>query len=208
MTTSSSRPRTNSRDQVLVAHAVEMIARTSFSQDRFAQALAAELHAQIPEKATAERVPDFERLQQEGNAEGYLKAAGSWLRRVSRYLAGENDLPSWIEEGWVQALAPEYRERCINELAARHGLIGAREAGTEGCALTAFGQLVGRLGDVVEHAGAVLADGKIDEADLPLLPEAIRSLAAVEARAHEMRLRMQRVLDECQAAPGGLRAVK
>ncbi|WP_043309305.1 hypothetical protein [Pseudomonas sp. ML96] len=193
MTLSSSRQRMT-RDQVLVAHAAEMIARTSLSQDRFAQALAGKLHEMTPSKAADAGVPDFQVLAAAGDAAPFLKASASWLKKVQRWLAGEVDLPAWVEEGWVQALDEDYRERCINELAARYGLVGARALGGEACPLTAFGQLVVRLGGAVEAAGAVLADQKIDATDLPLLPEAIERLLAVESRACEIRRQMENVL--------------
>lgn len=55
MHTSSSRHIVQTRDQVLVAHAANQIARTSLSQDDFAQALSRELHLSFPEKAIAKR---------------------------------------------------------------------------------------------------------------------------------------------------------
>lgn len=98
MNMSSSGQQHISRDQVLVAHAVEMIARTGFSQDDFAQALSSNLHRQIPEKATSKDVPDFKLLVQGNDTAVFLRASGAWLRRVGRWLSGEVDLPSWLEE--------------------------------------------------------------------------------------------------------------
>jgi hypothetical protein len=185
----SSKPRqlSNTRDQVLVAHAAEMIARTSFSQDKFAHALAAQLHALVPVKATDAHVPDFNALACSNDASAFLKASGSWLKRVQRWLAGDIELPSWVEEAWVLALDADYGERCINELASRHGLVGARSQGSESSPVPAFGQLVARLGQAVELGSEVLADGQIDQADLPLLPAFIEKLLAVESRACELR---------------------
>ncbi|MFB8829083.1 hypothetical protein ACE0DR_06155 [Azotobacter sp. CWF10] len=183
MNTSSFRQPGLSRDQVLVAHAAEMIARTSFSQDDFAQALSQQLHMTIPKKAEAKDVPDFDLLARGNDTSTFLKASGAWLRRVGRWLSGEVDLPGWIEEAWVQALEGEYRERCTNELASRHGLIGARALGNEACPVGAFGQLVSSLGQAVEQGSAILADGKIDEQDRLLLPAFIDRLRSVQARA-------------------------
>ncbi|MDT4835320.1 hypothetical protein FQZ97_689800 [compost metagenome] len=182
-----SNARHTTRDQVLVAHAAEMIARTSFRTPRFAQALAAQLYLLAPQKAADSSVPDLDQLAAAGDAAPFLKASSSWLKRVQRWLEREIDLPSWVEEAWVQALEPEYRERCINELAARHGLIGARSLGGEACPQTAFAQLVTRLGQAVEAGSVVLADGKIDAADVQHLPEFIERLLAVESRACELR---------------------
>ncbi|MBZ9665768.1 hypothetical protein H3221_013505 [Pseudomonas sp. LMG 31766] len=204
MTTSNTGHPPQTRDQVLVAHAAGMIARTSLSTADFAQALAAELHALAPVKAEAEGVPNFAALAEVGAADPFIKATASWLKRVQRWLAGDVDLPSWLEEGWVLALAPDWREACVNELAARHGLIGARDLGLQGCPVTAFGQLVSRLGAAVEATGTVLADGRICEADLPELPRMIEALLAVESRSCELRRAAENVL----AAAGKAQALR
>lgn len=182
------------RDQVLVAYAADQIARTSLSQDDFAQALNRALYQKCPRKAAAERVPDFESDELKSDGGEYLKAAGRWLKRVQRLLGGEQELPTWMEEAWVAALEPEWRERCINELADRYGLIGARAAGLVGCPVSAFGQLVAGIGQAVERCSVVLADGKIDENDLPDLPAAIEQLLLVESKSFEMRRRMENEL--------------
>lgn len=191
MESSKTRQLSVTRDQVLVAHAADMIARTSMSTDKFAQALSQQMHLLVPGKAEEAHVPDFEALAKGNDAAAFLKASGSFLKRVQRWLNGDIEVPSWVEEPWVQALDSGYQERCLNELASRHGLIGARSLNGNACPLSAFGQLVSRLGSAVEATSEVLADGKIDEADIPLLPDAIEALLAVEGRACELRLRME-----------------
>ncbi len=176
-----------SRDQVLVAYAAEMVARTSLSQDDFAQALSAEMHRLVPEKAKAKDVPDFEILHRSNDTREFLRASGNWLRRVNRWVAGEIELPSWLEEAWVQALTGDYRELCINELAGRYGLTGARMLAADASALGSFGQLVARLGQAVELGSDILADGVIGADDVPMLPEFIDRLRSIEARCGELR---------------------
>ncbi|OSR69470.1 hypothetical protein [Pseudomonas syringae] len=185
-----------SRDQVLVAHAADMIARTGFSQDDFAQTLSVQLHCLVPEKAIAKDVPDFNLLAQGNDTVAFLKASGAWLRRVGRWLSGEVDLPSWIEESWVLSLDGDHQERCINELASRHGLTGARELNGDGNPVGVFGQLVTRLGATVQLGSEILEDGQIDSADLEKLPEFVDRLRAVEARCSELRSRAQNVIDD------------
>lgn len=183
-----------SRDQVLVAHAVEMIARTGFSQDDFAQALSSNLHRQIPEKATSKDVPDFKLLVQGNNTAVFLRASGAWLRRVGRWLSGEVDLPSWLEEAWVDALEGDFQECCLNELASRHGLTGARALIGDANPVGVFGALVARLGNTVALGSEILADGRIDIEDLDKLPEFVDRLRSVEARCSELRSRAENVL--------------
>ena len=185
-----------SRDQVLVAHAVEMIARTGFSQDDFAQALSSNLHRQIPEKATSKDVPDFKLLVQGNDTAVFLRASGAWLRRVGRWLSGEVDLPSWLEEAWVDALEGDFQECCLNELASRHGLTGARALIGDANPVGVFGALVARLGNTVALGSEILADGRIDIEDLDKLPEFVDRLRSVEARCSELRSRAENVLNQ------------
>lgn len=196
------------RDQVLMAYAAEMIARTSLTQEDFAQALSCALHRLIPAKAEAKDVPDLVALHEQDDTAAFLRASGAWLRRVRRWLSGEIDLPCWLEEAWVQALSGEFRERCINELAGRYGLSGARALGADACAVGVFGQLVARLGQSVELGSEILADGQIGAEDAPLLPEFIDRLASTEARCGELRAKAAAVLAERTAGiPSAIRAV-
>jgi len=196
MTTSNPRQWPVSRDQVLVAHAAEMIARTCFSQDDFAQSLSVNLHRQIPAKAALKDVPDFTALALGNDTASFLRASGAWLRRVGRWLSGEVDLPAWLEESWVETLDGDFKDSCINELASRHGLTGALELDGNGNPLGAFGQLVTRLGSTVELGSEILADGRIDADDLGKLPEFVGRLRSVEARCSELRARAESVLIE------------
>ena len=183
-----------SRDQVLVAYAAEMIARTGFSQDDFAQALSSHLHRLIPDKATAKDVPDFKGLAKSNDTTAFLRASGAWLRRVGRWLSGEVDLPSWIEEAWVDSLQGDFQECCLNELASRHGLSGARALIGDANPVGVFGALVARLGNTVALGSEILADGRIDIEDLDKLPEFVDRLRSVEARCSELRSRAEDVL--------------
>jgi len=92
---------------VLIAHAANQIARTSMSQDDFAQALSRELHLSCPDKAAAKEVPDFAALT---DVSEFVKATGRWLKRVQCWFSGDQDMPSWLEESWVNALEPEFRQ--------------------------------------------------------------------------------------------------
>lgn len=196
MNTSNPRHLLVSRDQVLVAHAADMIARTGFSQDHFAQALSSHLHDLVPAKAIAKDVPDFHALAQGNDTETFLKVSGAWLRRVGRWLSGEVDLPSWVEEAWVQALEDDYQDRCLNELASRHGLTGARALSGDANPIGVFGQLVARLGSTVSLGSEILEDGRIDAHDLSKLPDFVERLRSVEARCSELRTRAEEVILE------------
>lgn len=194
MQTSSSRHTLQTRDQVLVAHAANQIARTSLSQDDFAQALSRELHLSCPEKAIAKEVPDFTLLTTQNDVADFVKATGRWLKRVQRWLSGDQEMPSWLEESWVNALEPEFRDHCINELASRHGLTGARQMTSDQCANKSFGALIRALGDVIDTGSEVFDDQVMCEQDLPHLPAFAKQCRQVEAKAGELGRKAEQLL--------------
>ena len=194
MQTSSSRHTLQTRDQVLVAHAANQIARTSLSQDDFAQALSRELHLSCPEKAIAKEVPDFTLLTTQNDVADFVKATGRWLKRVQRWLSGDQEMPSWLEESWVNALEPEFRDHCINELASRHGLTGARKMTSDQCANKSFGALIRALGDVIDTGSEVFDDQVMCEQDLPHLPAFAKQCRQVEAKAGELGRKAEQLL--------------
>lgn len=195
METSSPRHSVQTRDQVLVAHAANQIARTSLSQDDFAQALSREIYLIVPvTKIELAKVPDFDELARLNDVGEFVKAAGRWLKRVQRWLSGEQEMPSWLEESWVNALEPELRDHCINELAGRHGLIGARQMPSEQCANKSFGALIRALGDVIDTGSEVFDDQVMCEEDLPHLPAFAKQCRQVEARAGELGRKAEALL--------------
>ena len=198
MQTSSSRHTVQTRDQVLVAHAQNQIARTSLSQDDFAQALSRELHLSCPDKAIAKEVPDFTALTLQNDVAEFVKATGRWLKRVQRWLSGDQEMPSWLEESWVNALEPEFRDHCVNELASRHGLTGARQMTSNQCANKSFGALIRALGDVIDTGSEVFDDQVMCELDLPHLPAFAKQCRQVEAKAGELGRRAEQLLAAAQ----------
>jgi hypothetical protein len=198
MQTSSSRHTVQTRDQVLVAHAANQIARTSLSQDDFAQALSRDLHLSCPEKAIAKEVPDFAALTTQNDVAEFVKATGRWLKRVQRWLSGDQEMPSWLEESWVNALEPEFRDHCINELASRHGLTGARQMTSDQCANKSFGALIRALGDVIDTGSEVFDDQVMCEQDLPHLPAFVKQCRQVEAKAGELGRKAEQVLKDAR----------
>ncbi|WP_339496907.1 MULTISPECIES: hypothetical protein [unclassified Pseudomonas] len=194
MQTSSSRHTLQTRDQVLVAHAQNQIARTSLSQDDFAQALSRELHLSIPDRAKKKEVPDFNSPELTAEVGEFVKATSRWLKRVQRWLNGDQEMPSWLEESWVNALEPEFRDHCLNELASRHGLTGARQMTSDQCANKSFGALIRALGDVIDTGSEVFDDQVMCEQDLPHLPAFAKQCRQVEAKAGELRRKAEALL--------------
>lgn len=184
------------RDQVLLAYANAQIIRTAAKTPAFALALSRALHAKCPEKALEKNVPDFESEELKCNTEAYLSDSAAWLRRVQRWVDGSTELPAWIEESWVTALEPEFRDRCINELAARYDLSGARMPRADFCPVSAFGRMVLHLGGAVEACSTVLADNEVNDKDKGELPGAIHHLRGVIARSSELLSKMESVAAE------------
>jgi len=198
MQTSSTRHTVQTRDQVLVAHAQNQIARTSLSQDDFAQALSRELYLSIPDRAKEKVVPDFNSTELSSDVNEFVKATSRWLKRVQRWLNGDQEVPSWLEESWVNALEPEYRDHCLNELASRHGLTGARQMTSDQCANKSFGALIRALGDVIDTGSEVFDDQVMCELDLPHLPAFAKQCRQVEAKAGELGRRAEQLLASVQ----------
>jgi hypothetical protein len=195
METSSPRHSAQTRDQVLVAHAANQIARTSLSQDDFAQSLAREIYVRVPaDKIKEAKIPDFYELVRLNDVGEFVKATGRWLKRIQRWLSGDQEIPSWLEESWVNALKPEFRDHCINELAGRHGLIGARQMRSDQCANKSFGALIRALGDVIDTGSEVFDDQVMCEEDLPHLPAFAEQCRQVEARAGELGRKAEALL--------------
>jgi hypothetical protein len=195
MQTSSSRHTVQTRDQVLVAHAQNQIARTSLSQDDFAQALSREIYLTVPtSKIELAKVPDFDELARQNDVGEFVKATSRWLKRVQRWLNGDQEMPSWLEESWVNALEPEFRDHCVNELASRHGLTGARQMTSDQCANKSFGALIRALGDVIDTGSEVFDDQVMCELDLPHLPAFAKQCRQVEAKAGELGRRAEQLL--------------
>lgn len=199
MQTSSSRHTVQTRDQVLVAHAANQIARTSLSQDDFAQALSREIYLSVPAKKIQDaKVPDFEELARLNDVGEFIKGTGRWLKRVQRWLSGDQEMPSWLEESWVNALEPGFRDHCINELASRHGLTGARQMTSDQCANKSFGALIRALGDVIDTGSEVFDDQVMCEQDLPHLPAFAKQCRQVEAKAGELGRKAEQLLKDAR----------
>lgn len=199
MQTSSSRHTVQTRDQVLVAHAQNQIARTSLSQDDFAQALSRDIYLTVPtSKIELAKVPDFDELARQNDVGEFIKATGRWLKRVQRWLSGDQEMPSWLEESWVNALEPEFRDHCVNELAGRHGLTGARQMTSDQCANKSFGALIRALGDVIDTGSEVFDDQVMCELDLPHLPAFAKQCRQVEAKAGSWDAALEQLLAAAQ----------
>ncbi|UPG86829.1 hypothetical protein L2Y94_05600 [Luteibacter aegosomatis] len=108
---------------------------------------------------------------------------------VDRYIKGVVlTFPSDLEDAWVAALPGEFQEEALGMLASRHGLLATRARGAhEG--LAAFSDTLAATAAYAESMAPIVADGTIDERDLPFIKPALlrintlqASLAGVEAQ--------------------------
>lgn len=125
---------------------------------------------------------------------------------VERWTRGEvAKFPHELEEPWVLALPAEWQERALAELSARYGLLAARapEATTSiaslGAATEDFGKFIGTM-------GPILADGVIDENDLPHIKPALEHLIRVQAELASLAQQLARALPDESSKVTRLRA--
>lgn len=159
---------TQTRDCVLRAHASEMLARTNLAVEDFAESLYKACVSDFSGDVLAlKKVPDLDGLFSANDQVGYSKAIGRWNKRVERWLAKDSvEIPSWLEEPWVTALLPEWRERCLIELSSRYGLLAVRPVSAHaGDAMQVFAGISTSFGHVAGVGGEVFADGLLDHLD-------------------------------------------
>lgn len=166
MSISRQQTHSSTRDTVLIAHASDMLSRTSMSKEDFAENLSRALYSAAPDKSHAKDVPDLEAMTRTADHSTYARASGAWLKRVQRWLDGSVELPAWMEEAWVQAMLPEWRERCLVELSARYGLLAVRPiAADHGEAIQVFAGISKAFGQLAGVGGEVFADGLFNHLD-------------------------------------------
>jgi hypothetical protein len=161
--------RHETRDAVLVAIARDMIARTSMSQDGFAEQLNHQLFDRAPARCKEKGFPDLQALTKTADMQAYGRAYKAWSKRVERWLDDSGDrieIPSWIEESWVAALDQPWRDRALTELASRYGLLAVKQIGSGvDDALQVFAGIATNFGLVAGLGGKVFADGVFDQKD-------------------------------------------
>lgn len=112
---------------------------------------------------------------------------------VSRYMDGTVKVfPADLEDAWVLALTMPYRAECERELAARRGHLAVQRPGESPSPVASVAALTKEFSDLLGAIAPALADGVIDDADLPLLHRVVAEgddlLAAV------MAIRLQALL--------------
>lgn len=159
---------TQTRDCVLRAHASEMLSRTNLAVEDFAESLYRACSASFcGDVMLDKKIPDIDGLFAANDVVGLSKAMSRWNKRVERWLAKDAvEIPSWLEEPWVTALLPEWRERCLVELSARYGLLAVRPVSADaGDAIQVFAGISTNFGHLASVGGEVFADGLLNHLD-------------------------------------------
>lgn len=164
------------RSAVIYAVTCKMLNATAQNVMTFAMHVAEQYLARVH--------PDFRQVKFRDDLVGCAKHNGQVL---GRYMDGTvKVLPADLEDAWVAALPEPFRSDCERELAARRGRYSEKHIeATERGAAVGFGDLACQFGELVGALGPALADGLINEADLPharrILTEADDLIAAVLA---------------------------
>ncbi|WP_339873952.1 hypothetical protein [uncultured Brevundimonas sp.] len=182
------------RSAVLFRAWFEMHQATGCSMQTFAARLVEHYHASVPEPLRAVT------FKVGGDV---FRDATTNAQHVARFMNPDatTRMPVDLEEAWVAALGGEYTDRCRRDLARRYGFLGVSISSlAPGAELREASALTGEFGEVLNAMAPALADGRIDEQDLPHLPKLIDQLDNLCAAAVVMRNRAQAVMDASKDA--------
>lgn len=117
------------------------------------------------------------RFREDGDTvDSALKAQKHNWQLVDRLIKGASrEFHCDLEEFWVNALPEPFRDNCQRELARRHGFAGSRPL-ADAASLVSDGLpgMAKEFGEVMAALAPILADGRVDEQDLPLVRNALQ----------------------------------
>lgn len=148
-----------SPDSILLHHANQFIAQSSYSQAKFIHDLI------LPALIDA----GLEKLEDHKTADEYETWRSSKVRHINGILNGHTNLPLrwlWV---WLDVLPSPYGPAARKELLAQGGLLDITLAGLNGKVTNRadLPQLFREMADVMDAGAAVAADGKYDSNDDP-----------------------------------------
>lgn len=164
------------RSAVVFRHTTDAIRNSAHTDSSLAQAIADQYMADV---APGERILQFHVGIDADSTEKALKANGQIIARIRN---GTVKMPVDLEESWVRALPPQWRDACARELARRYGFLGARIPMMEPHAgVLAVARLSVEFGHTLEALTNILADGLICPKDIPELRRALDEICQLEA---------------------------
>lgn len=158
------------------------IRNSSLNLLKFASDVAERYQATVPTHA---RIVDF--YVEQGSIESIARSQRANGQLINRFLTGVTKFPADLEESWVASLPAEYRDEAVRELAARYGLAAARKPGDVRQTQSDLAKMMHKFADVVDDLGKILADGKIDAADRPVVAKAERDIDALMGELMTLR---------------------
>lgn len=167
------------RSQVIERHLRALLRETRTSWPTLASRVVEHYHARTPLHARAVR------FHVGGDAYDDMRANAQLLRRWFDEDTNAR-LPADLEEAVVLALDEPYRARCLEDLAARYGLLAvpaALEAGAaEFCDHRRLAGFMREAGEAAAAVARMLDDGRIGPEDQPLVEATVNQLRRALAR--------------------------
>ncbi len=152
------------RQSIIYAVTERMLRETGSNRRTFAMAVAETYLAITPED---DRTHAF-RLTTGGKVEDDKKHNGQIL---GRYLDGVvKTLPADLEDAWVLALPPPYRDECERELAARRGMLAVRLPEGDDASIEPVAPVFAHYSGLVQALSPALADGRLGPEDRAHVP--------------------------------------
>jgi hypothetical protein len=129
------------------------------------------------------------------------KARAHNCQLVNRLIKGTSrEFHCDLEEFWVQALPEPFRSDCMAELVRRYGFLGARPLlSHEEVFSHGIPGLAKEFGETMAALAGVIADGRIDAADGPLIRRALQEGTDLMAAWASIQGRLLPVLDAADA---------
>jgi hypothetical protein len=183
------------REAVLIAQARDYLTRSATAVLTWAEQLQLQIHLLASIKAKEHHVPDLVGLttNPQISCQEYARVADAWRRRVERWLNGCIELPVWLEEPWVAALADPWRTRCREELQRRHGYLPApipAAAGTvDDCRV--IGLILTEVGELLDRLSPLLENNRFDSDDRPHGAMALATIHRLEGQLVGLRSRIR-----------------
>lgn len=124
-----------------------------------------------------------------------MKANGQTLRR---YMDGTvKVLPADLEDAWVSALPEPYRADCERDLAKRRGRLSLKvQDDAVHAPAVGMAELAAEFAQLVEALAPALADGRLDEADLPYAKKILNESDDLMAALLSVRRQVTALLPE------------
>ncbi len=184
------------RSAVIYGHTRRMLDRSSLCVRKFAMRVAERyMELVAPDQRQA-------KFRWGVTLEDLVRAEVHNAQILSRYMDGTvKVLPADLEDAWVTALPEPYRGDCERDLARRRGTLAVKLAmPTETGQTLTLGELMMQVGELCEALAPALADGRINEADLPHARRILNESDDVIAAVLSLRRQITDLLPEGDAA--------